>query len=204
MGSSSKQLCFDLPVLREWRRAPPEVGGPEYYLAILPSEEVAQRASLFADRLHREYAFPVKPRDWTLMHVSACGLGRYDEPADVVLAAVDQAIGAIRMEPFVLVLDCVMSFKTPEKHIVLAGEQGRDQFRMLHVKLAKSLRLACFRVKYSSALQPHATLFYQGRDIETQDLAEPFRIEVNQVVLVQSLVGTATHVHIGSWSLRSN
>jgi len=202
MGFSSKQLSFDLPVLREWRCVPSQIGQSEYYLAVLPTEDVAREAMLFADRLHQQHAFPVKPRDWKLLHLSACGLGCYKEPAAEVLAAVDEAIQTIRLEPFVLVLNCLTNFKTPDKHVVLTGEEGGNQFRMLHVLLTKSLRLGCFPVRYKSALQPHATLFYKGKEIETKMLADPFRIEVGKVVLVQSLVGKATHVHLGSWPLQ--
>lgn len=202
MSFSSKQLSFDLPVLRGWRSVPSQIGRSEYYLAVLPTEEIAQKATLFADRLHQQYSFPVKPRDWKLLHLSACGLGCYEESAAEILAAVDEAIDTIRMEPFVLVLDCLMNFKTPDKHIVLTGEEGRNQFCMLHALLAKSLRLGCFPIRYESGLQPHTTLFYKGKDIEMKMLPDPFRIEVSEVVLVQSLIGRGTHVHLGTWPLR--
>jgi 2'-5' RNA ligase len=202
MGSSSRQLSLDLQPMWRWHEVPSGIGRPEYYIAILPDPEIAEKASRFADNLQKEYAFPVGSRHSKLLHLSVCGIGCYEEPAEDIAAALGDAIGSIHIEPFTLVLDCLMTFKTAAKHVVLSGEERQDQFRMLHVQLAKAFRLIGFHVRRKSSFLPHMTLFYRGKDIDKRELEHPFVIKANQVFLVQSHIGEGRHDHFGPWPLR--
>jgi 2'-5' RNA ligase len=128
-------------------------------------------------------------------------MGGYEESPKEIAAAIEEAIKGIHVEPFTLVLDCLMTYNTPTKHVVLCGEKGQTQFRLLHIQLVKALRLAGFYPKLKRSCQPHMTLFYRGKDIDKRQLTDPFVIQATQVFLVQSHIGEGRHDHFGHWPL---
>jgi 2'-5' RNA ligase len=201
MGSASTQLPLDLQTMQRWHRVTPRNGQPAYFIAILPGFEIAQKATLIADGLHREHAFYRGPRPAGLLHLTTCGIGGYEESPEEIAVAISEAIKDIHMEPFTLVLDCLMTYDTPTKHVVLCGEKGQTQFRLLHIKLVKALRLAGFYAALDCGCQPHMTLFYRGKDIGKRRLPDPFVIQASQIFLVQSHIGEGRHDHFGPWPL---
>lgn len=201
-GSESKQLSFDygippLPQTRvrsSWRRC-------DTFFAILPDNGAAEQANALAHHLHGMISFRGHPHPANLLHMTVCGIGVFSQlPANAV-TAISQIAAAIRMVSFTLRLDYLLTFRQPQ-HLVLCGDVGRNEFRMLHIQLALALRRAGFGVKVERSLNPHMTLLYDGRkEVPKSSLIEPITLTAREFVLIRSFHGQGRHEHIDRWPL---
>jgi 2'-5' RNA ligase len=204
MRFSSRQLCLDFFPMPRRHPLADGTGGVEYFAAILPDLGNAREATLLADALHHEHHFLKGPRRPELLHLTLCKIGCHEDSPGDVAAAMSEAVKDIHLQPFTLVLDRLMTYDTPSKHVVLCGKKGQQQFRMLHIQLAKALRRIGFKIRLDCGCQPHMTLFYRGKDIGKRQLDDPFVIEASQIFLVRNHVGEGRHEHFGPWPLRAH
>lgn len=133
--------------------------------------------------------------------MTVCGVGAFSQLPENAMTVIGQIATSIRMAAFTLRLDCLLTFRQP-KHLVLCGDIGRNEFRMLHIQLALALRRAGLGVEVKRSLNPHMTLLYDGRkEVPKSSLIEPITLTAHEFVLIRSFHGEGKHKQIHRWPL---
>jgi 2'-5' RNA ligase len=137
------------------------------------------------------------------LHVSLHGIGRYDGLPDFIVERACQAGAMVSTSPFPLMFDRVMSFDNrPEKRPVVLCP-GYDVARLfaLRTVLGEAMKRARIGRHLTSHFTPHMTLLYDSRVVREQPI-EPIRVDVQDFVLVHSLVGQSRYIELARWPLR--
>jgi 2'-5' RNA ligase len=163
------------------------------FLACLPDGETAARIHALAEQLKREKGFKgtlILPEH---LHVTLFHLGDWAAFPEEVVRLATEAAGQVtfrRAESF--------RNRTGIYPFVLTGDVA--QWKVLHTGLGAALKKAGLGAATQSEFKPHVTL------LRDELRAPPFVIEpiswtVKDFVLVHSLLGKTTHVHLGRWHL---
>lgn len=202
IDSESRQFSFDFgfPPLPQ-TRVRSSSQRCDTFFAILPDTDTAEQANALAHHLHGMIGFRGQPRAANLLHMTVCGVGVFAQLPENAMTVISQIAASIRMAAFTLRLDSLLTFRQPQ-HLVLCGDIGRNEFRMLHIQLALALRRAGFGVKVQRSLNPHMTLLYNGRkEVPKSSLIEPIALAAREFALVRSFHGEGRHEHIDRWPL---
>jgi RNA 2',3'-cyclic 3'-phosphodiesterase len=182
--------------------APPLTGN--LFFALYPDAAAAARIAALARGLREEHGLTGKPLKTENFHVSLHPLaGFIGSPHATVHAALEAAL-AVSFCSFDVVFDCAGSFarKGDDRHpFVLQGSEGVAAVRAFHRALQIEMRRAGFRAR-ARTLTPHVTMLYDHRRVEWRAV-DPVRWRANEFILVESLIGHATHVPLGRWRLGS-
>ncbi len=185
--------------------APPT---PTYglFFAVFPDANTAAGISKLAQRLCAETRARSKPLAAARLHVTLQHLGNF--VGGLPQARVDAAMKAaasIRMEPFSVEFDTVMSFASKPRPgpLVLTGGEGVVGLHRLHDALCRELQNADFGEHAAPAAvdyTPHVTLAY-GMPWAAARPIEPVCWNVREFALVHSLLGRTRHVLLARWPL---
>ncbi len=187
---------------------PEEAARHRLFFALLPDDEARERIVRLArllKQVHQVYADPIKPQNLhvTLFYVDAW---RGDPPGHLLGGAL-AAGAAVKAAPFRIAFDQTGSFAGRDAHkskswpFVLFGESG-GAIQSLRRTVAAQMRRhgLGYAVKDVKAFTPHVTLWWDREIIEGRPVA-PLGWTVRELVLVDSLVGLATHNHLARWPL---
>lgn len=177
------------------------------FFAVLPDATTARRIAKLARQICGETRSRSKLLAADRLHVTLQHLGNFAGglPQGRVDAAI-KAAATIRMEPFSVEFDHVLSFapKPRPGPLVLVGGEGVVGLHTLHEALARALRNAGFggRAVAPNAAhhRPHVTLAYD----EPWTAARPVDAaswNVREFVLLHSLIGRTRHVELARWPL---
>jgi 2'-5' RNA ligase len=116
-----------------------------------------------------------------------------------------QAAASIKMEPFSVEFDTVVSFASKPRPgpLVLAGGEGVAGLHALHDALGHALRDAGLGEHAASSAAhfiPHVTLAY-GMPWAAARPVEPACWNVREFALMHSLLGRTRHVALARWAL---
>lgn len=179
-------------------------GRHSLFFALIPPADTAERAFRLACDLHRQHDLPVMPRPRPLLHMTLCGIGEIDRLPEGIIPLVQRAAESLGAAAFRMRLDRVLTFRQRQHPLVLAGEEGNDAFRMLHIRLGLALRNSGLKVAIQRSLQPHMTLVYGRKPLTEVRLATPIELRATDFVLVRSHHGESRHDHLGRWPLLQN
>lgn len=168
------------------------------FLALKPDDPAAERASEITLRLKREYRLAGKPLKRENYHISLPMIYEGDEfPADLPEIA-SARFQAIRMPPFEITLDKVMSFGRSERHVLVLGTTRSlaniyGLYRRIVMESGLKVREGSFN--------PHMTILRTDGFVREQAI-EPIRWEAREFVLVHSFPRLGRHETVARWPLR--
>lgn len=173
------------------------------FFACLPDTETAARIHALAQSLKQEHGLEgtlILPEH---LHVTLFHLGDWSALPTEIVEHARSAAAAVRLAPFNVVFDRAGSFRnrTGVYPFVLTGDKHVAAWRPLHDVLAAALARAGLGGATRGELQPHVTLARDLTRVRPKPVP-PISWQVRDFVLVHSLLGKTTHVHLGRWPLR--
>jgi 2'-5' RNA ligase len=176
------------------------------FFAVFPDTQTAAGVAKFAQQLCVEARVRSKPLAAGRLHVTLQHLGNF--AGGLPQARVDAAMQAgasIRMEPFTVEFDSVVSFAARPRAgpLVLGGGAGVAGLHALHDALAAALRSAGAgdaALPATVPYTPHVTLAYGMPWAATRPI-EPVSWNVREFALMHSLLGRTRHVALARWRL---
>lgn len=173
------------------------------FFVILLQRDPAARISQLSEHLRDELGLTGRPIASERLHVSLHGIGEYESLPNAVVAAAKEAGALVKMSPFEIAFDRVMSFarKNGKRPFVLRVDSDGAGITALHWALGEAMKKAGLGQRVTSHFTPHMTLLYDDRMV-TERPIEKVRLTVHDFVLVHSFVGQSRYVHLARWPLR--
>ncbi len=182
----------------------PQRRSDSLFFGIIPDSGTATSVHQRSWDLRAEHGLHGKPVEATRLHVTLHFIGDFAGiPADVVRgASLAAAATASSVSPFVMTFDQAMTFSRSSRNrpFVLSCRQVSTGLLDLHRRLADALTQHRVHLQKSS-FKPHMTLLYDDKAVAEHAIA-PVTWQVNEFVLVHSLVGQTKHIPLARWSLQ--
>jgi 2'-5' RNA ligase len=140
-----------------------------------------------AEAIRRQYRLDASARPAGRLHVLAAAI---NEAARATAAT---------MPAFIATFDSVMSFRGPDRPLVLLPSQDATSLTALYRALGHALARAGLGRRLRVAFTPHVTLLYGERGIEGHAI-DPIAWLVEDFVLIHSVRGRG-HRLLGQWAL---
>jgi len=157
-----------------------------------------------AEELKREHGFDgtlIRPEH---LHVTLFHLGDWIRLPEELIAQAVAAATSVTAPAFEVAFDKLTSFRnrTGIRPFVLTGPA--EAWRPLRTALGQTLKQAGLgsAVHDLDDFTPHVTLLRDAKSAKSAKI-DPIKWQVADFVLVQSLLGKTTHIHLGRWPLRS-
>lgn len=173
------------------------------FFACLPDADTASRITALAETIKVARKFEgvqIRPEH---LHVTLFHLGDWNAlPADIVALA-QQAAAQVATTAFDVTFNRSESFRnrTGIYPFVLTGDKDAAAWQPLHAALREALKRVGLGGATKGEFTPHVTLLY-GRPRAPPSPIVPISWTVREFVLVHSLLGKTTHIHLGRWPLR--
>jgi len=167
--------------------------GHNLYFAVQPAAEERHRiADLIASL--RIGGVPVR---LDRLHITTLSLVHDDVlPAALAQEAAEIA-ASISMPAFRVVFDRLVG---GNRSALLLPSEPLEGLRMFRERLGFALMRAGIPFRQNGKFTPHMTLLYGGQPLPEQEI-EPISWLVEDVVLIDTLVGGKKHVEVGRWPL---
>lgn len=146
-------------------------------------------------RVHGLTGQPIEPGG---LHVSLTGFGDCREIEEVIVRAVVAAAANVRMPPFDLVFDRIVSFRNGGPLVLLCGA-GVNLVIDLERRINGVLNDAGLRLRRRASFVPHCTMLYDKRLVPEMPLDRPITVRVAEFHLLRSKFGDRQSV--GRWPL---
>ncbi|HEX7932614.1 MAG TPA: 2'-5' RNA ligase family protein [Paraburkholderia sp.] len=176
------------------------------FFAVFPDANTAAGISKLAQGLCGKSRTRSKPLAASRLHVTLHHLGVFAGglPAACVDAAM-RAAGSIRMAPFTVEFETVVSFAAKPRPgpLVLSGGEGVAGLHVLHDALGDALQNCGIETRAAAAAlayTPHVTLAY-GLPWAAARPVEPVCWNVRGFALIHSLLGRTRHIVLARWPL---
>jgi 2'-5' RNA ligase len=156
------------------------------------------------ERLRKQHNLQGAPIRPTLLHVTLCHLSDFAEFPQAIVDAAKEVAATIRMPPFDITFDYVMSFRRQggKQPLVLCGDTDAAGVMAFERQLGTALAKAGLGGGLAhSSFTPHMTLAYD-RHVEKQPV-EKISWTAREFVLVHSLLGKTQHKDLRKWPLQS-
>lgn len=172
------------------------------FFACLPDEETASRIHALAQRFKDEKGFQGTPILPEHLHVTLFHLGDWAALPEEIVRLAREAAAAVEARPFEVAFTRAESFRnsTGVYPFVLTGDKEWAAWRPLHAALAAALKRAGLGGSTQGEFKPHITLLRDALRVPPAAIA-PVWWTVRDFVLVHSLLGKTTHIHLGRWAL---
>jgi RNA 2',3'-cyclic 3'-phosphodiesterase len=173
------------------------------FLACLPDAVTAARIHALAEDLKREKGFTgplILPEH---LHVTLFHLGDWASLPEEVVRLAEQASAQVEAPAFDVTFVRAESFRnsTGVYPFVLTGAKDAAQWRPFHDALGAALKRMGLGGATQGEFKPHVTLLRDRLKVPPAAIA-PLSWTVREFVLVHSLLGKTTHIHLGRWPLR--
>lgn len=174
--------------------------GDNYFFAVLPDPETAERIAAYAATLRGELGLRGSFIPAERLHISLCGVP-YLPPS--VLAALKEAAEHTEMPPFTVMFDHVMSYPGSRALVLCeGGSEGTVGLNHLHEAIGKVMAAArLHHIWLKGRFTPHLTLMRGDSEVSRQPGPE-FSWKVEKLTLVHSLQGLGEYRLLGEWPLR--
>jgi 2'-5' RNA ligase len=170
------------------------------FFALLPHAEAAARITALAETLKREHGFTGTLTLPEHLHVTLFHLGDWISLPEEIVRIASAAAAKLAAAPFVVRLQRSASFANRTgiyPFVLLSESQALYDFQ---AQLGVQLTEAGLGDATKGAFKPHVTLLRDGKRAKPAPIA-PIEWEAKDFVLVHSLLGKTTHVHLGRWPL---
>ena len=173
------------------------------FFACVPDADTAARIYALAETIKAARNFEgvqIRPEH---LHVTLFHLGDWNGlPADIV-ALGQQAAAQVATSPFDVTFSRTESFRnrTGIYPFVLTGDKDAAAWRPLHTALGEALKRVGLGGATRGDFTPHVTLLRDGLRVPASPIV-PISWTVREFVLIHSLLGKTTHIHLARWPLR--
>ena len=173
------------------------------FLACLPDAGTAARIHALAGTLKAAWSFEGTLILPAHLHVTLFHLGDWIALPTEVIARASDAAAKVVAPSFEVAFNRVESFRnsTGIYPFVLLGEQGATPLRAFHAALGAELKKAGLGGATQGEFKPHVTLLRDAKRVPPAPI-EPIMWTVRDFVLIHSLLGKTTHIHLARWALR--
>lgn len=173
------------------------------FFAALPDTATASRIHALAEEQQRLHDFGgtlILPEH---LHVTLFHLGDWIELPSEIVARACEAAAQVEVRSFDVSFTRIESFRnrTGVYPFVLTG--AAEAWRPLRTALGAALKKTGLggAVHEADDFRPHVTLLRDERHARPGAI-EPIAWRVRDFVLIHSMLGKTTHVHLGRWPLR--
>jgi len=193
------------PSLFDEAAAPPAID--RLFLALFPPAPAVAEIGQLTQQLRTAHGFTDKATAPDRLHLTLHHLGDHAGLRTDIVRAASEAAATVRVPPFALRLDRVLSFKARPGNapLVLAAAERSDEVAALkafNLVLGQALMRAGLGRWLKSDFKPHVTLLYSAQQLPVQPV-EPIGWTAGEFVLVHSLIGKTQHTVLGRWPLRA-
>lgn len=137
------------------------------------------------------------------LHVTLQPVGTHvGDVAPALLAAAMRAADGIDLAPFELVFDRLGTLDGSPGGLALTSGADMAALRKLQRALAAGMTDAGLGAHVRSSFRPHVSLLYAEQYFAREAIA-PIRWQVDELVLIDSHLGRASHGVLARWPLRS-
>jgi 2'-5' RNA ligase len=173
------------------------------FFCLLSQANSAREISKAADglrHLHRLNGRLIEPER---LHVSLHAIGLYDDLPNFIVERAYEAGAMVSTSPFPLMFDRVVSFENKREKRPLVLRPGYDLAGLFALRyvLGEAMRRARIGRHVTSHFTPHMTLLYDSRVVRERPI-DPIRMNVQDFVLVHSLIGQRRYIELARWPLR--
>ena len=173
------------------------------FFAVLPDDETAARIHALAEKLKPANKFTgtlIRPEH---LHITLFHLGDWNGLPQSIVDIAGKAAAEVIAAPFEIACARTESFRnsTGVYPFVLLPEQGATPLRAFHGALGAALKRSGLGGATQGEFKPHVTLLRDGLRAKPAPVA-PIAWTARDFVLVHSLLGKTTHIHLGRWPLR--
>jgi 2'-5' RNA ligase len=174
-----------------------------FFFAIRPDAEARSMAVDATQRQMDAHALSggrVPPRR---LHATLYLLGDYEDVPHELLRLAKEVGGRIEMAPFGVGFDRIGSLGGAGMGgLALTGSVELKALRQFQRTLATTMEAAGIGHQIRKRFNPHVSLLYCQQHVVREPIA-PIRWRVDELVLIESLVGHGKHIDVGNWPLRS-
>ena len=172
------------------------------FFAALPDAKTAARIHDLQEDLKHQNGFTgtlILPEH---LHVTLFHLGDWNGLPEEIVNLVSGAASHVNVPVFDVTFTRAESFRnaTGNFPFVLTGDKEASAWRLLHTALGTALKEAGLGGATQGVFKPHITLLRDGARAAPAPIA-PLTWTVKDFVLVHSLLGKTTHIHLGRWPL---
>lgn len=173
------------------------------FLAVLPDEQAAARIHALAETVKRANTFSgtlILPEH---LHVTLFHLGDWASLPEEIVRLAKEAAALVDVPAFDAAFQRSESFRnsTGIYPFVLTGDE--TQWRALHTSLGAALKRVGLGGATQGSFKPHIT-FLRDKLRAAPNPLVPIRWTAKDFVLIHSLLGKTTHIHLGRWPLRDS
>ena len=137
------------------------------------------------------------------LHVTLHWLGDYDDAPHELLRRAKHAGSTVEMEPFGVGFDRIGSLGgTGMGGLALTGSAELKKLRQFQRALATTMEAAGIGHHIRKRFNPHVSLLFCQQRSAREPIV-PIRWRVDELILIESLVGCGKHIDLGNWRLRS-
>lgn len=173
------------------------------FFAVRPDANARALADAARRRLMAAHRLSGSVVESDRLHVTLHWLGDHDDvvPPDLLRRA--RAAGRhVRMAPFMVGFDRIGGFGGDGGGLMLGGGAALRPLRRLQRELAAAMEAVDVGDYIRRRFRPHVTLLYGNRAVPSEPIAA-IRWEVNELVLIESVVGKHVHIDLDRWPLAS-
>jgi 2'-5' RNA ligase len=179
---------------------------PEFdllFFALRIGAKNAAHVAELCDRLCHENGLRGRRIGADLLHITLRGVGAYDGLPHFIIERACEAGAKVSTAPFPLMFNRAMSFNSGrgKRPLVLCPSHDLAGLFKLHFALGEAMKRARVGRHLRSHFTPHMTLLYDSRVVPELPI-EPILINVQDFVLVHSIVGRHRHIELARWPLR--
>jgi 2'-5' RNA ligase len=180
----------------------PPVRTDGLFFAALPTPEAAAQIEKRAQDFRRELGLNGHPLAADLFHITLYYLGAHAGVPQGIFAKASETAATIKMAPFEVTFDRVVSFggKSASRPLVLSSGKPLAALNAFQLALSTAIRKAGLLQWTQPSFVPHVTLLYDGRRVPEQEI-EPISWTVREFVLVRSRLGQGRHDPLARWPL---
>ncbi|HEX7874515.1 MAG TPA: 2'-5' RNA ligase family protein [Sphingobium sp.] len=173
----------------------PEQQEQWFFFALRPPRQEANRMTAWLERTAEPGWEPMLAER---LHVTLAITPTFATyPADIV-ARLLRAGEQVAAAPFRIDFD---SLSVGVKSVALRPSRANSGAKLLQHALVRAMATQGVPLLPKYTFSPHVTLAYRTGTSTSQHPVDPFGWDVQEVVLIQSLIGRTRHIPLGTWPL---
>jgi RNA 2',3'-cyclic 3'-phosphodiesterase len=171
------------------------------FFMIQPDEAATARIATLMETLQRALDLPQHQVAPDRFHISLHNLGKHAATPPELIARGKRIAEGLRIAPFDVALDRVLSFQGRETAPLVLTDAGEETpLKAFWNLLGNAIRESALGNPARAGFRPHVTLMYpRPRILETR--IDPIAWTVRELILVKNLVGQGRRIHLGRWAL---
>jgi 2'-5' RNA ligase len=171
--------------------------------AVLPDDDAREQLWRLSHRVRDDHRLAGRPLRINRSHVALLDLGSFAQVPEEIVEAARHAALSLDMPAFDVAFNRVQTFRARRSDPATVL-RGSDECLSGLMTLAEKLRgaLAETGLEVAPLRTPHVTLIHGDRAVP-EELVEPIRWTVGDLVLLKSFTGDSPYIELGRWPLRT-